>query len=153
MATETQTASPTETGQQTWIAGVVGGLAGGLVFGAMMSMMMPDIIEGAIPGMYGLSGGLAGWFLHMSHAAILGVVFAAIADVRPALSSSTGSGVTSGIVYGIVLWIILAVIVMPIWVGAMTPAEPPLPNINVQSLLGHLVYGTILGGIYAVYTE
>lgn len=153
MATETGTQTVTETETSTWKAGVLGGLAGGLVFGALMSMMMPDVIQGAIPGMYGLSGGAAGWFVHMSHSAVLGVVFAAIVEARPGLASSTGTSVGTGIVYGIVLWAVLAVIVMPIWVGAVTPAEPPFPNLNFQSLVGHLAYGAILGGVYAALRE
>lgn len=153
MATETGTTTAVETGTTTWKMGVAGGLVGGVVFGAMMSMMMPAVMEGAIPGMYGLSGGLAGWFIHMSHSAVLGVVFAAIAEIRPKLAASTGSTVGAGVVYGIVLWAVLAVIVMPIWVGAVTPAEPPFPNLNFQSLVGHVAYGALLGGVYAALRE
>ncbi|MEF8781353.1 MAG: histidine kinase [Haloferacaceae archaeon] len=153
MATETGTATVTGAETTTWKTGVLGGLVGGVVFGAMMTVMMPDVIQGAIPAMYGLSGGGAGWFLHMSHAAVLGVAFAAAVEAKPSLASGVGTSVGAGVVYGVILWVVLAAIVMPLWVGAVTPAEPPLPNLNVQSLVGHVVYGAILGGVYAGLSE
>lgn len=156
----TKTATDTETGTvftiEPWQGGVVGGIVGGLAFGAMMSMMMTDVMQNAIPGMYGLGpeAGAIGWIFHMSHAAILGVVFAAIAAYS-GIETMEGVGRTAaaGLVYGAVLWLALAVIVMPLWVGAMTPAEPPVPNVNVQSLIGHAVYGLLLGGVYAALVE
>ena len=43
----------------------------------------------------------------------------------------------------------LAALVMPVWLGAVgSPASPPLPNFAPPSLLWHVVYGLVLGGIY-----
>ena len=151
MASETATPTAVETDTTTgnWRAGVAGGLVGGVVFGALMSMMMTDVIVGAIPGMYGLGeSGVAGWVIHMSHAAILGVVFAAIVGIVGVDGETAMKQVGVGLVYGVVLWAVLAVFVMPIWVGTMLPVEPPVPNINVQSLMGHAVYGVLLGAVY-----
>ncbi|MWV63584.1 histidine kinase [Halorubrum sp. JWXQ-INN 858] len=150
MATETATATDVSTGTDEWKAGMVGGLAGGLVFGALMSMMMPHIVETAIPGMYGLpASGTVGWGIHMAHSAVLGVVFAGIVGLRPELGASTGRSVGVGVAYGVVLWVVLATFVMPAWVGAMTPMSPPVPDVNPMSLVGHVVYGAVLGGVYA----
>ncbi len=39
---------------------------------------------------------------------------------------------------------------MPVWLSAVgSPANPPLPNVNVMSLVGHVVYGAVLGVVYA----
>ena len=158
MASDTATREPTSTESTTttstsiapWQAGLVGGLAGGLVFGAMMSAMMTPVMEMAIPSLYGIEGpaGLVGWVIHMSNSAVLGVVFGILAG-RADLGRS-GLIVGVGLVYGAALWIALAAIVMPIWLGAVGfPATPPLPNVNPLSLVGHLVYGLVLGIVYA----
>ncbi|QUO48130.1 MULTISPECIES: histidine kinase [Halorubrum] len=153
MATETATTTEgvsTETGN--WRAGVAGGLVGGLVFGAMMSAMTPGVLQMAIPAMYGIEGpaGAVGWAIHMSHGAVIGLGFAAIAGVRPRLGDSVGTGLGVGAAYGLLVWVALAVIAMPIWLGAVGfPGAPPLPNVGVESLVGHVVYGAVLGGVYS----
>ena len=152
MATETATATdvPTETGD--WKAGVAGGLVGSLVFGAMMSMMTPGVLQMAIPAMYGIEGpaGALGWAIHMSHGAVIGLGFAVIAGLKPDLVDSIGTSLGVGAGYGLLVWVALAVIVMPIWLGAVGfPGAPPLPNVGVESLVGHVVYGAVLGGVYS----
>jgi len=153
MATETAAATDevsTETGD--WKAGVAGGLVGGLVFGAMMSMMLPGVLRMAIPAMYGIAGpaGAVGWAIHMSHGAIIGLGFAAVAGLKPDLGDSVGTSLGVGAGYGLLAWVALAVIAMPIWLGAVGfPGAPPLPNVGVESLVGHVVYGAVLGGVYS----
>ncbi len=153
MATKTSTLTAELTAHSNWKAGVLGGLGGGLVFGIMMSMMMPNIVEMAIPGMYGLEGGLAGWTIHMAHSAVLGVVFAGLTGAAPQLTETAGKTVAFGVVYGIVLWAVLATFVMPAWVGAMLPMNPPVPDVNPMSLVGHVVYGGLLGVLYTAFTD
>jgi len=156
MATETATATDVSTGAGHWQAGVAGGLAGGLVFGAMMSVMTPGVLEMGIPAMYGIEGpaGALGWAIHMSHGAVIGLGFAAIADLRPALGDSIGTSLGAGAGYGLLVWVALAVIAMPIWLGAVDFAgAPPLPNVGVESLVGHVVYGAVLGCVYSAMSK
>lgn len=154
MATETATKADTNVSGGILKAGIVGGLAGGVVFGIMMTMMMPMIIEMAIPGMYGLGESLAvGWVIHLFHSAVLGAVFAALVAAKPDLTDSTGKSIGAGIAFGVVLWVVLATFVMPAWVGAMTPMDPSVPDVNPMSLVGHVVYGAILGGLFPLLAE
>ncbi|MDL5362869.1 histidine kinase [Halalkalicoccus sp. NIPERK01] len=149
--TRTETATTAKTRLEPWQAGLVGGLVGGLVFGAMMSMMMPDVIEMGIPALYGIEGpaGLTGWIIHMSNSAVLGVVFGAIVGASDLSGTGTLAGV--GLAYGIVLWVALAAVVMPVWLSAVGfPMAPPLPNFDPMSMVGHAVYGVVLGAVYAV---
>ncbi len=148
--TTTTTANTSESLPGNWKAGIAGGLAGGLVFGAMMTVTMTNIMEMAIPVMYGIEGpaGAAGWAIHMSHSAVLGVVFAAAIGLAGLAGASGQKQVGAGIAYGLVLWIVLATFVMPAWVGAMGPMDPPVPDVNPMSAVGHAVYGAILGGVY-----
>ena len=124
MSQETQTSGATgtslNTGTGSWISGLIGGLAGGALMGVMITVVMTPVIEGAIPALYGLSGGLAGWVVHMSHSVILGVVFAAIMGAGLSrFSDNIGATIEIGAIYGIVLWAVLAALVMPIWLAAI----------------------------------
>jgi uncharacterized membrane protein YagU involved in acid resistance len=153
MATETATTDVVSTETGNWKAGVAGGLVGGLVFGAMMSAMTPGVLQMAIPAMYGIQGpaGALGWAIHVSHGAVIGIGFAAVAGLRPDLGDSVGTSLGVGAAYGLLVWVALAVIAMPIWLGAVGFAgAPPLPNVGVESLVGHVVYGAVLGGVYSV---
>lgn len=148
--TRTETGTTTDTTLEPWQAGLLGGIAGGVVFGAMMSVMMTPVIEMAIPALYGIEGpaGLAGWVIHMSNSAILGVVFGALVGASDLSGTGTLAGV--GLAYGIALWVVLAAVVMPIWLGVVGfPGAPPLPNFNPMSMTGHAVYGVVLGVVYA----
>ena len=151
--TATRTEIGTWTRLEPWQAGLVGGVAGGIAFGALMTMAMAPIIEMAIPGMYGLGPSLAvGWAIHMFHSILMGVGFGLLVgaiDLGNRLGT-TGPIVAAGLVYGIVLWLVLASFVMPAWVGAMTEMATTVPTWNGQSLLGHAVYGLILGVAYAL---
>jgi len=152
-----ETATPTDTVLETtpgnWKVGALSGLVGGVLFGILLSVEMTPVIEVAIPSMYGLAppaNGTLGWIVHMSHAAVLGVVFAGIVGFAGLEDRSTAVQVGGGVVFGIVLWIVLAALVMPVWLDvAGSPANPPLPNFNATSLVGHAVFGVGLGVAYA----
>jgi|AntDeeMinimDraft_4_1070355.scaffolds.fasta_scaffold00588_10 hypothetical protein len=153
MASETvaRRPEPTETVLEPWQAGTVGGIAGAIVFGAMMAMQTPDVLEGAIPAMYGLEGGLAGMVAHVSHGAVIGVVFAALLRVTGRASPGLATGSALGVGYGIVVWAVLAVVVMPIWLSTVGfEMAPTVPNVAVESLVGHAAYGLVLGAVYAL---
>ena len=155
-----RTATGTETGTRTrlepWQAGFVGGVAGGVAFGAMMTIAMTPIIEMAIPGMYGLGPSLAiGWGIHMLNSIVLGIGFGLLVGAT-GLGDRLGANasiVGAGLVYGVVLWLVLASVVMPAWVGAMTEMAPSVPDWNGQSLLGHALYGAVLGLLYALLAK
>ena len=152
METETATTTEAERGVHLadWQAGVVGGIAGAAVMAVLISVMNAAVLQAAIPALYGLSGGIAGWVVHLSHGAVLGVVFAAIVDRGLGGDRSTGTVVGLGLAWGVVTWIGLAALVMPVWLSAVGfPGAPPFPNFAVPSLLWHVVYGGVLGVAYA----
>lgn len=156
MATETASSTDVSIANDAWKGGVVAGIAGSIVMGAMMSMQMTEVLEMAIPAMYGIAGpaGLVGWVLHVSHGAVIGVVFAGILTIQPDLGASTGKLAGTGVAYGIVVWLLLAAILMPIWLSAVGfGGAPPLPNFNPQSLVAHAVYGVVLGAVFPLTTD
>ncbi|WP_306055125.1 histidine kinase [Natronococcus wangiae] len=147
----TRTDERTGTALEPWQAGTVGGIAGAIVFGAMMTAQSPAVLEMGIPAMYGLEGGLAGWILHVSHGAVIGVVFAALLVATGQSHPGVVRSTALGLAYGVVVWVVLAVVVMPIWLSAVGfPMAPPLPNVDVGSLMGHGAYGLVLGAVYAL---
>lgn len=141
-----------------WKRGAIGGLVGGLLFGVLLSVSSPGVIHTAIPALYGLGpeAGVIGWTLHMSHAVVLGVAFAAVTDtarLRAQFDTNRGGGLV-GLTYGLVLWVILGAVVMPVWLGAMGFAgAPAVPNVDPTSMAGHVAYGVALGVTYAVLSD
>ncbi|WP_276280000.1 DUF6789 family protein [Halorussus caseinilyticus] len=145
MASETTTAVERPTEQFAWKGGALAGLLAGIVMGAMLTTQMGPVIRVAIPSMYGLEGLAAGWVAHLFHSVVLGVAFAGLATAV-GVGESTGRAAAFGVGYGVVLWVVLAAVVMPIWLSAVgSPANPPLPNFDPESLVGHVVYGLVLG--------
>ena len=151
MASETasQREVATETGLEAWQAGVVGGILGSVAFGVLLVAMEPAMLEMMIPSMYGLEGGIAGWIVHVSHGAVLGVVFAAVLAGVGRSDLGVGAAAGAGLGYGLVVWAALAVVVMPVWLGM----PEMVPNLDGGSLVGHAVYGLILGLAYAALTR
>ena len=150
-----ETATQQRTGTETafaWKPGAIGGFLAGVVMGVMLTMQMTPVIEMAIPAMYGTSGLAAGWVAHLLHSTVLGIVFAFLLNTagwRDRASEYLG-GIGLGVGYGVVLWVVLAAIVMPIWLSAVGfPGAPGLPNFNPTSLVGHVVYGAVLGAVFA----
>lgn len=150
MATDTQSVTDTGLALPDWQAGVVGGIAGAAVMAVLVSIMNAAVLAGAIPALYGLSGGVAGWVVHLSHGAILGVVFAALVEMVYPGERSAATIVGLGLLWGVVTWVGLAALVMPLWLSAVGfPMAPPFPNVAPPSLLWHLAYGGVLGVAYA----
>lgn len=97
--------------------------------------------------LYGVGNVAVGWISHLYHSVFFALVFVAATatwvrddDARRLVALGTG--------YGAVLWLVAAGLVMPLWLRAVgIPA--PVPNLRLPSLLNHLFWGTVLGGVYA----
>ena len=131
-------------GTKKLIAGVAGGLAGGLVFGMMMAMMgmLPMIGK-----MVGSPTVAAGWLVHLAISATIGASFAVLLGW---LAQGPVSSTLFGTLYGAVWWLLGPLTLMPLMMGMGLGA-----NWNVAaaagmlpSLVGHVVFGVILGFAY-----
>lgn len=123
------------------LAGLVGGATGGLVFGALMSAMgmLPMIAS-----MVGSNSLLIGFGIHMIISILIGLVPTVI--FGNTLLSGYPRGALVGTLYGALWWVLGPLLVMPMMLGM-----PPFifDSGALLSLMGHLVYGMILGVVAA----
>ena len=138
------------------IDGAIAGIAGGVVFGVMMQMMTAPTPDGHSMPMMGMvamvvhSNSLAiGWLYHLLNSAVIGGLFGLVLGARV---HSIGTGLGWGALWGIVWWVIGGLILMPVLLGMEAFSALKMPGMRpvaMGSLMGHLIYGLILGGIYA----
>jgi hypothetical protein len=134
------------------LLGVLAGVVAGLVFGMMMQMMIAPAPDGGqIPMMRMVAMVVrsdsvpVGWLYHLFNSAVIGAIFGALVGGR---IHSYGTGAGWGAVYGAVWWILGGLILMPVLLG-MPPFASliivPMRPIALASLMGHVIYGLILG--------
>ena len=167
-----QSDSPIEygiSGSLNWlIGGAVGGIVGSLIFGGLLWAIDPNILIATIPAIYGLApAATVGWGVHLIHGLVLGIVFGFLAtrdpiigtltaDVETGFIAAIGPGLrfaVSGVVYGIVVWAVLPVIGLSIWVSVGGVDTLEFPAAALESLLGHLLYGLLLGALFSFFVE
>lgn len=147
-----------------FVAGAVGGLVGAVGFGALMWFVNPTFLRSSIPALYGLEPrGLFGWSVHLFHGIVLGIVFGAVVSravvhdaLVPADPDQLGPGglgirlVGGGVAYGIAVWALVPVLALPILSDpAGADAWGTLSIAGSESLVGHVVFGLLLGVVYA----
>lgn len=142
---------------RSWIGGAVGGLAGGIIFGLVIRFWMPeDVILRAIPSLYGFSGPApsVGWFFHLFHSVLLGLLYAMIANYHAVREHTTdpAKGVVAGAIYGFFMLNFITVIYsVAVFAGVSVPEELPLPYVGMPSYLGFIAFGGVLGVVYALF--
>ena len=130
--------SETCTPPQKFMTGAISGLMGGVVFGMMMAMLS---MIGMVAALVGSKSDAVGWVLHLGISIFIGVTFAFLFQDK---LKSIGSGLILGIGYGIFWWLLGALALMPMKLNM------PLFHLNTttwESLMGHLVFGAILGSL------
>jgi len=133
--------------------GLIAGVTATVVMSAMMLMkqsmgFMPQLNPIAmLTEMVGASTPVVGWALHFMIGTVMwGVLFALLAPRLP------GAMWLRGVLFGIGAWLLMMVMVMPM-AGAgffglgMGIAAP------ILTLVMHLVFGAVLGGVYGVLTD
>lgn len=133
-------------------ANLLGVSGAALVAGIVMGLYL-QFVAGLLPvvgALYSVESQAVGWITHQFHSVVFGLLFAA-GVTRPTLRGYDGVGQRTllGIGWGVVLWLVAAGLIMPLWlqlvgIGAMTP------NLTVTGLVGHVVWGAVLGGGYAL---
>ncbi|MGE0352184.1 MAG: DUF6789 family protein [Gemmatimonadales bacterium] len=124
---------------------VLAGLVGTAAMTALMLMApmmgMPKMPVGEMLGAFLGIGAAAGWAMHV----MIGVVLATIYGLAVA-ARVPGAPAVRGAVYGIGVFLVAQLLVMPM-MGAGVFSGGNIPMI-MGSLMGHLVYGALVGAIY-----
>ncbi|MGQ0642571.1 MAG: hypothetical protein ACT4P6_17645 [Gemmatimonadaceae bacterium] len=135
-------------------AGALAGIAGGIVFGIMQMMSAPTPDGGSMPMMAMVAMVLrseslvVGWIYHLFNSAVIGGLFGWLLGDR---ARSYGAGLGWGAAWGVIWWVLGGLILMPILLGMPAFASlrmPPMRPVAFGSLVGHLVYGLVLGAAY-----
>lgn len=117
--------------------GIISSLIGGIVFGVLMTMMG---MMSMIAGMVGSTSIAVGWIIHLMISGVFGLIFGLIVGDKK-------QPIGLGVIYGFVLWFLFPFILMPLMMGG-SPFQ-----FNFMSLMGHLIYGVILGFSYKVFNK
>ena len=129
--------------------GIYGGLAGGLLFGAMMGMMgmLPMIGK-----MVGHPTAITGFVVHMVNSVVIGAAFAVLFG---RFAGTLASGLRTGALYGGIWWILGPLTLMPLFMGMGLGVNWNAAAVTnmLPSLMGHLVYGVVLGLTYALFED
>ena len=136
--------------------GALAGLVGGIALGVMMQLMSAPTPEGGSMPMMAMVGMVVhstsitvGWIYHLFNSAVIGILFAGFLGGRV---SGNRSGVAWGAAWGVLWWVLGGLILMPLLLGMPAFASlimPPMRPVAMGSLVGHLVYGSLLGIVYA----
>lgn len=138
------------------VAGGAAGVIAGIAFGLMMqAMSAPTPDGGQMPMMamvamvVGSTSVAVGWLYHLFNSVVIGALFGWLLGARV---HALGSGLAWGAVWGFVWWVFGGLVLMPLALG-MTPFAPlmmaPMRPVAMGSLMGHVVYGLVLGATYA----
>ncbi len=137
-------------------SGIKAGVFAGIFFGVMMQVMTAPTPEGTtVPMMamvakiVGSSSLAVGWIYHLFNSAVIGGIFGWLLS-RPS-SITYSKGIAWGAAYGVLWWVLGGLILMPMFLG-MSAFAPlmmePMRPVAWGSLIGHLLYGLILGGMF-----
>jgi uncharacterized membrane protein YagU involved in acid resistance len=137
------------------VDGALAGIGGGLAFGLLMQMMLAPTPDGgqmpmmAMVAMVVRSDSLVvGWLYHLFNSAVIGALFGFLLGSRV---HSAATGLAWGAAWGVIWWVLGGLILMPMLL-AMEPFAalrmPEMRPVAMGSLVGHLLYGVILGWLF-----
>ena len=92
------------------------------------------------------SGPVVGWIIHFIIGAVLALLYAAVFEPR-----LPGGALARGLIYGVLVFVAAQVVFMPLVGGGFFSRGDG--QLLTGSLLGHLVYGGLIGWIYGGTTQ
>lgn len=125
------------------VGGTLAGLAGGWAFGKWMASVG---FYPLIAALVGSRSSMEGKSLHFLIAVIVGVSFGLLfqRELR-----GYGSSMVCGVAYGIFWWFLGPLTILPLWLGQPLNWSNEHASELFGSLIGHIIYGLIVGLLYA----
>ncbi|MBI1807950.1 MAG: DUF2938 family protein [Ignavibacteria bacterium] len=134
--------------QKNFGKAIVAGFAGTLAMTMVMLMaplmgMPPMPIGKMLADFMGMPEAL-GWIAHFMIGTALALIYASVFA-----SKLPGSGVVRGTLFGLLPWLMSQVMVNPMMGAGIFASNTPAPVMMViGSLMGHMIYGAVVGGVY-----
>ena len=125
------------------LSGAMAGLIGGIPFGLMMQMMGSIKM---IAGMLNSQSSLVGWVIHLMISTFIGASFALLLRGR---NLSSACILRRGLLYGGFWWLLGPLTLMPLMAGMSPDWSLAAFKMMLPSLLGHLLFGGVMGWTYA----
>ena len=116
----------------------------GIVAGFLATFVLSVLLDpmAMVARTAGVLSPTLGWTLHFLIGSVIwGAGFALVHDLL------RGPSWLRGIAFGIVSWIVLVAAILPLTRGGLFGVEIGLAA-SIAMLLVHMIYGTVLGGIY-----
>lgn len=127
--------------------GAVSGLIGGVAFGIMMAMMNMLPMVGMLVGS---ENAVIGFGVHMLISAFIGATFGLLLEFMPVRGHVPTT--IAGAVYGAIWWVLGALIMMPTMLG-MSEMVFVVGEMQWMSLMGHVIFGVLLGIAYSLFSK
>ncbi len=127
---------------------IIAGLIGTFVMTMVMLMaprmgMPPMPIGKMLAEFMGVPEGL-GWIAHFMIGTGLAIIYVSVFAAK-----LPGNGLVRGALYGLLPWFLSQVMVNPMMGAGLFASNTPAPLMAViGSLLGHMIYGAVVGGAY-----
>src|SRR5215831_6233966 len=129
---------------------IAGGFTGTVLFTLMMRFVAPMIgVRMDIVGKLGEithTGMAGGLFVHFLNGTVIFPLIYAYLLYR----FLPGAPWQKGLLWGVILWLVLETVMMPMMGGGIFSMETGGMKAVMAALIGHLVYGAILGAIAGV---
>jgi uncharacterized membrane protein YagU involved in acid resistance len=125
------------------VGGTLAGIAGGWAFGKWMEQVN---FFPLIAGLVGSNSTMVGESLHFLFAVIIGISFAFLFQRE---ARGYGSSMACGTAYGIFWWFLGPLTILPLWSRSPLGWSTNHARALFGSLIGHIVYGVIVGLLYA----
>ena len=136
----------------TIAAGGIAGLVGGVVLDAVMRIMHlgngGDSMIGYGAGLMHTAHPAVGWLVYPVYGVLLGLAFGWLLQAR---DLDIGRATGLGLVWGVAWWLIASVLLVPAALGdwPLSPtAVDAVRRVALPLLIGHLVFGAILGACW-----
>ncbi len=125
------------------VVGSLAGLIGGWAFGSWMGQ---SAIFPALAAVFGSTSTTLGMLIHYLIAVVLGASFGLLfqSDIR-----GSGSSLSWGMSYGLLWWFLGAMTILPLLQGRPVDWSYQRGSMLFGSLVGHLIYGAVVGLVYA----
>ena len=127
---------------------MVGGLAGTVMMTMMMRFVAPMML-GHPMDIAAMLGNMMGgsWAIGMAAHLMNGIVIFPLAYAFLAFRYLAGPPVARGTMFGAILWLVAEIMVMPMAGAGFFSSEIGGAKAVMAALMGHLVYGALLGAI------